>query len=382
MANNLVSQLEGLRLADRATEWEINCKSFKHTHPSQMSPQPRSFFTDVEELCGLTQVLDQDKFTLNCRDGLALLKDDVSCFVRDGSRSSVSNYIGHDMLENYDTFTPVSVDQLEDMRGMQQFIAQRNDKDKKSKLTVVCSRHNMIDLIMAPFSDQDIHLNAIHYDGYLYLFPDRQAGAGSMGINSEDPRTRKICYTGFELEHLVTKAKEPTESSAFYSIVCGKIDSDLECLFKAEMDALEPVSNTYTEIKCSTGLKTKSSHHRKKLLRMWIQTSLIPSTTLLIGLRDPYYNQLTTFERYTRAQLYRKFNNTNLKFLPQKYNYNANVSIEWFRHLFKAIQKLVEANLVPDTPEARSHTSFKLTVTKTLMLKLRKLDKMPPNTIF
>ncbi|SCU85216.1 LAFA_0D14510g1_1 [Lachancea sp. 'fantastica'] len=383
MAESLASSLKGLSLQDHGTEWEINCKRFQHVHPSQFSPQPLPFFTDVKELGGLTQKLDEEKFVLDSCEGLAHLKDDVSRFVKDGDRSCISNYLGHDMLENYETYSPVSPDQLEDMRGVKQFIDHRYSvKKNRSKFTIVCSRHNMIDLIMAPFSDQDVHLNAINHDSYLYLFPDKQSGDELGGIHSDDSRIRKICYTGFELEHLVTKAKDPSVSSAFYSIVCGQIDDGLECLFKAEMDAVEPSSSTYTEIKCSTGLKTNSSYNRRKMLRMWVQTSLIPSTTLLFGLRDPYYNQLASFERYTRTQLYRKFNNSNLKFSPQKYNYNANISVQWFRHIFKAIQRLVEAHLPPDTPDARLHTSFKLTLTKSLVLKLQKLNKMPPNTVF
>ncbi|SCU85819.1 LAME_0D03004g1_1 [Lachancea meyersii CBS 8951] len=382
MAEDLAHQLRGLDLGKPDSKWEVNCKRFQHTHPSKILSQTLPFFRQVEEVGVLTHFIDSGEFKLGSHEGLATLKDDVSNFVKSGDRASISNYLGHNMLENYESFTPVTVDQLEDMGGLQKFIKQWTRKKDKSKLTIVCSRHNMIDLIMVPFSDQDVHLNAIHQNGYLYLFPDRKAGAEAQGIHSKDSRIRKICYSGFELESLVTDVKTRGLRSGFYSIVCGQIDPHLEILFKAEMDALDSETNTYTEIKCSTGLKTRTSHHRRKLLRMWVQTSLIPSTSLLVGIKDPYYNQLTSFERYTRTQLYRKFNNTNLKFLALNYNYNANVSVQWFQHIMKAIQTLVEPHVPSETEGIQLPTSFKITLTKDLVLMLQKLDKMPPNTVF
>ncbi|SCV06107.1 LANO_0H22254g1_1 [Lachancea nothofagi CBS 11611] len=379
MSEDIVRGLQKLSIRGSKNEWSLNCKQFEHIKPATHSSQSLPFFEEVEEVGTLTHWLDTDETVLSSQQGLANLADDLCHFMQDGSRLSISKYIGHDMLKNYDNFVPLTTDQLENMTGVRKFIDQWKGKNGQQKLTIVCSRHNLIDLIMAPFSDQAVHLNAIHTGGYLHIFPDRQSVEQCTGIHSKDARIKKICYSGFELENLITVPPTPNRRSAFYSIVRGKIDSNIECLFKAEMDCIDPIANTYTEIKCSSGLKPRNTYHRLKLLRMWVQTSLIPSTDLLIGIRDPYYNQLASFERYTRDQLYRKFNNSNLNFIRRNYNYNANVSVQWFDHIMKSICKLITPHLPSDNSEL---TSFKITLTKDLCLKLRKLDNTPTNTMF
>ncbi|SCU79836.1 LADA_0B03444g1_1 [Lachancea dasiensis] len=382
MADELVRTFEKLDVRESPGDvTEVNCKQFQHLNPSKILPSPLSFFQEVEEAEVLTQLLPQNEFVLGSRHGLASLKPDMSKFIQDGSRCHVSNYFGHDLLTHYDQFIPLATDQLENMQGIQNFINQSGSVKKDEKLTIICSRHNLVELIMSPFSNQDVCLSAVYSNGVLHLFPDKLASRQATGIHSNDERMRKLCYTGFELENLVTTPAHSQEKTVFYSIVRGRIDSHLECLFKAEIDCVDPTTGIYTEIKCSAGIKPQNSYHRQKLLRMWVQTSLIPRTTLLVGIRDPYYNQLTSFERYTRGQLYRKFNNSNLKFIRQNYNCNANISVQWFHHIMKVIQSCVCQYVVAQGSDD-SPLSFKISLSKDLLLRIRKLKNKPPGSIF
>ncbi|CAR24444.1 Dxo1p [Lachancea thermotolerans CBS 6340] len=367
---------EKLSLEDLPDEACVSCRGFERASISHFPAEPLHFFDEVKEIGTMTHWIDSDKFELGRKQSAPHLKKDLGLFTITKKLAKTNSYVGHDLLEHYDDFQPLTPNQLEDMSGVFEFLNKwEGDHGKPyssgSDFTIVCSRHNLIDLIMAPFSDEDVHFNVKYINGYLHIFPDKQFQKKDDGIYSSESNIRRICYTGFELEDLVTETQPGAPKSAFYSLVQGKISKNIKLLFKAEMDCFNPAKRSYTEIKCTTGLKVKSAFHRRKLLRMWVQTSLVPSTDLLIGLRDPYYHQLSSFECYTRQELYQKFNNRNLSLLKKKYNYNANISVQWFRHLVKRLCQTITPYVEKTPTEA---VSFKLTLTKQLELRLRKIE--------
>ncbi|CUS21817.1 LAQU0S04e01486g1_1 [Lachancea quebecensis] len=367
---------EKLSLEDLPNVSCVTCKGFERVSISHFPTEALQFFDEVKEVGTMTHWVDSDEFELGCSQGAPRLKRDLGLFTITGKLAKTNSYVGHDLLEHYDEFQPLTPNQLEDMSGVFEFLSKWEGNhgspfNSDSEFTIVCSRHNLIDLIMAPFSDEDVHFNVQYVNGYLHISPDKQFQKKDVGIYSRESNIRKICYTGFELENLVTETPTGARKSAFYSLVQGKLSKNIKFLFKAEMDCFNPAKRSYTEIKCTTGLRVKSAFHRRKLLRMWVQTSLVPSTDLLIGIRDPYYHQLSSFERYTRQELYQKFNNRNLSVLKKKYNYNANISVQWFRHLVKRICQTIG----PYVEKAPAETmNFKLILTKKLDLELRKLD--------
>lgn len=378
----MLPNLQDLSLQDRTEEVHANCKNFQHAQINQFPKNVLPFFDEVQEVATITHLLDTDEFLLDDKLGMPELVQDLCEFTESGKLANKGKYIGHDLLDHFDEYVPITPKQLEDMAGVQAFLERWKQLHGRSfcdnaDFTIVCSRHNLIDLIMMPFSDEDVHLKIQFSNGYLNLSPDAQYQKTDQGIHSGDTKIKKICYTGFELENLITATSKPDVRSSFYSLVEGKLGDGIKLLLKAEMDCFNSSTRSYTEIKCSSGLKVKSTYHRRKLLRMWVQTSLVPSTNLLVGIRDPYYHQLTSFECYTRSQLYRKFNNQRLTVMRKNYNYNATISVQWFRHVIQQLCQMIKPFIEKGSKE---EVNFRLTLRKNLTIKLRKMPETPAPT--
>ncbi|SCU93297.1 LAMI_0E13872g1_1 [Lachancea mirantina] len=355
----------------------VDCKKFAHVKIQSFPTSPFQFFDKCEEVGTLTKWLKDGTWVLNSTDGWPLLRENVCKFMQDGDKRRIRSYIGHDMASGFASYVPLPPGELEDMTGAFEFIKQWEHKNGKRYpddcgMAIVCARHHLISLAMAPFGDEDVNFIAVAGEGYLFLWPDKQYVKKDLGIRSPSATVRKICYAGFELENLLTRSATDLGESRFYSLVEGRLNENVRFLFKAEMDSCDS-KGRYTEIKSSTSFRRNNLQHRRKLLRIWIQTSLIPETNILVGFRDPQCNQLTALKCYSRLEIYKKFNSNDLPVSRNHYNFNANISVQWFRHLMHHISKLESLRSKPsEGPKA-----FKFKLTKDCRLFLRQLPIVP-----
>ncbi|SCW02297.1 LAFE_0F03334g1_1 [Lachancea fermentati] len=377
----LSEELSSLSINDKGAQSHVHCKKFGHVNLTAYPKQAFHFFKESREIGTITHRYDDERYIINDKSGLPRLNSDICEYKKDRNKNKIRKYLGHNMTTGFESFEPLPLAVLEDMRGvflfMERFEAKNGTKfNQNNKFTIVSARHHLIDLIMCPFSKEDVSLVVTYVDGYLYFSPDSRRAKKDTGIHSKSTHMRRICYTGFELENLVTQPLAENQRSCFFSMIEGKINDNIGVLLKAEMDCHDDFHETYTEIKCSTDFKLNNQHHRRKLLRMWVQTSLVPQTDLLIGFRDPYYNQLSALQSYTRNQLYHKFNNKNMKVDRMHLNYNANISVQWFHHLIEQLCDLVENNIKDNRQQ-----SFRVMLSKELCLSIEALSKTPKGAI-
>lgn len=364
----------------------VNCKGFVHSNVSHFPSVPCKFFQESREIGTFTRMVSSGKYLFDDKLGLRPLKDDICEYIHNPAKNASkikTQYLGYDLLNGFEDYIPLSEDELNSMDGILNFIGNWEEKNGKkygleNKFTIVSNRHHLIDLIMCPFSPEEANLIVTYLDGLLIISSDKSKPKEDSGIRSKDTRVRKLCYTGFELENLVTKGKvdSPGMHTCFYSIVENKLTEDVSLLLQAEMDSYNPKTDNYVELKCSVNFQLKNSNHRRKLLRMWIQTGLVPRTDLLVGFRDPYYNQLDALKPYTRDEIYKKFSTRNLNGNRKYYNFNSTIAVQWSHHVIAKITELVDKNLTDEPLQ-----SFKLTLTRDLQLSLTKLANTPAGLI-
>ena len=145
------------------------------------------------------------------------------------------------------------------------------------------------------------------------------------------------------------------------------------------MDSYNPTLETYTEIKCFSKVKISSPVHRRKLLKTWLQTSLVPSSDIIIGTRDPYTGTLENIEHFTRKKLLERFNNRNIQPFDNYYNFNARLAVEWLQFCVESICTLVSKNR--DHANRPNIQSFRVTIDKNHNIHINALDSTPQNVV-
>lgn len=290
-------------------------------------------------------------------------------------------YIGCDLYEGHERYKPLSSGELDSSMGCFQYIRKWERRKISSynggNITVISPRHHVVDLIMALYGDDEVSIICTNMGKGKLLFSEDKSKEVVNGVQSKNPMTRKICYSGFALEDKLTMSHED-RVGPFYSIVEGKINDKITMVLRCEMDAYNPIFERYTELKCYNKLNVQETSHRRKLLKTWVQIGLIPNSDLIIGTRDTQLGQLKDLTWFSKETLYQKFNNTSIACNKKYFNFNANIAIEWCYHCIESICDLVMSNSVSslDDPYAE-HESFKVIVDKSHNIVIRKLTKVP-----
>ncbi|AGO14197.1 AaceriAER404Cp [[Ashbya] aceris (nom. inval.)] len=365
----LTGEIRQLTLVKDATV-NVNMKKFPHGPPTRCSKErPLRIFPDSREVGtafrrGLSYDMDDKR-------NLPLLNDDICEYISDRSKSKLIGYVGSDLSVGSDTFQPVTREELNCLHGLLKFIDKWEADNaatysSRAKFTIVSPRHHILDILMAPFGSEACQLVFTAHRGLLFITP--APCQKQTGINSPSSAIRKICYTGFELERLLT-ANSGAESGSFYSLIEARLESDIKLLLQCEMDAYNPKRRKYTEIKSSIDFNVRNVQHRRKLLRIWAQTALLPATDLLVGFRDPSLHVLKTLVPYTVDQIAQKLHIRDLaRSHAASFNFNPEVAKDWIHY---AIREICERLSILVNATSPSPQSFLVEIDKNLQMKIK-----------
>ncbi|CAI4056245.1 hypothetical protein N7582_000553 [Saccharomyces uvarum] len=367
--------------------------SFLHTSIRNFPTKPPpDIFYESKEVALFT---DNQLYVAARKDVIPNLKEDISHLYESPlleARKLKTLYLGLDLFANIDELVPMTISELDTIAPCISYIEdwRLNNSGKPFKIgkkfTVVTTRHHIVDLTMHPFDRRNKQKSIIATymgNGFISLSrnPKYDHKASKEGIYSGDPNIKKICHSGFEFENCLTENTKNSGSSAskcpVFSIVEGKLSEDIGLLMRCEMDAFNPVSKTNTELKCFGPLSMQNSSHRKKLLKTWIQTGLLPNSDIMVGLRDSYSGQLLDIQWYSRDTLFRKFNHPGLPLNKKEMNYNAKVAVEWCKHCIKSICDLVEANI--SRYNCNKPEPFEINIDANGTIIITKLSTIPRN---
>ncbi|QLQ81963.1 hypothetical protein HG537_0G02170 [Torulaspora globosa] len=353
---------------------------FDHSDLNYYPEVVEEFFEDVDEVA----TYQNDRLLLNA-SGKKPIYPCLQIFAAliAGNRDPKAKipYLGCDLYEDHEKYKPLSASELDSSIGCFKYI-QRIEKRKiknfnKDKITIISPRHHVVDLVMALFHDDEVSIICTNLGKGKLLFSEDKSVVQENGLNSKNPMTRKICYSGFALEDKLTTSHEG-KTGRFFSIVEGKLNHRITLVLRCEMDAYNPITEQYTEIKCFTKLNVQENAHRRKLLKTWIQIGLIPNSDLIIGTRDTQVGQLSDLNWYTKETLRKKFNNPSIAQTDRYFNFNPSIAVEWCYHCIESICDLVMNNsdsLIDDPfPQIES---FKVTIDKLHNISVKKLTKVP-----
>ncbi|CCF58533.1 hypothetical protein KAFR_0E03820 [Kazachstania africana CBS 2517] len=356
-------------------------KRFQHRSIAYFPNHPANFFQISREVATYHdgRIYEPNETS---QDILPLLNKDISKIAQGVSaidaRKYKVKYIGSDLYQGFENFESMSREELDSALPCFAYIkkweAHHHCKyTENKKYTIVSARHHIVNLIMSIFdTSKETIVNSTYLGNGLLTFSQDTSDPMTMneGIFTKNKNLKKICYSGFALEDLLTKSqKEP-----LFSITENQLDDNITLLLRCEMDAYNQLTQNYTELKCYAPLKMASPQHRKKLLKTWIQTGVLPSSDLMFGIRSPYNGELLDIEWYSRDGLYRRFNNRNLPENKKSLNFNANIAVEWSHHCIKTICELISDNLQGDAPQA-----FQIKVDTFRNISIRNLSKIPQN---
>lgn len=296
------------------------------------------------------------------------------------SRELKRGYLGVNLYENQEKFDLMDDEELDDAISCFKYMEYWEEQNKKiygfdRKFVVVSARHHIVDIAMVPFTRQNgnISLTCLFRPGNILSFSrDLNDTSGSeTGVNSKDPFFRKICFSGFSLEDVLTEDIGIEKRKPVFSIVENALDDNITLLLRCEMDAYNPITKNYTELKCYSPIKYSNPNHRRKLLKTWIQTGLIPNSDVIIGVRDTQNGDLMDILRFDRASLYKKIANRNLPENKKEWNYNPLVATEWLSYSLKAITLTIQQIL--DKVGYENTQTFNIKIDTNLNIKVELL---------
>lgn len=363
-------------------------KSFVSSSINFLPETARSLFNESKEVA----VYYNEKVYLSGDDDIVYpdLKDDISHISGKSlldSKQWKLPYMGSDLYKGQEKYGPMPQELLDSPIPCFEYIKKWESKNLDTdygferKFTFISPRHHITEIMMTIFESSDnpsLSLICTHLKGGIIVISEdiSNKSCTPCGIHSKNSMTRKICYSGFVFEDLVlTENSELTRP--FFTIVENKISDSITLLLRCEMDSYNSRTKHYTELKCFSPLKLNIPQHRRKLLKTWIQTGLMPKSDILIGIRDTQTGLLKDLKWFTRNNLYRYFNNPNLPKLKSNFNFNANISVEWLNYCITSITKLVSTHL--DIEKLEQPQSFKIRFDKKNNILMQKLGKVPKN---
>ncbi|KAG0666557.1 Dxo1p [Maudiozyma exigua] len=358
--------------------------TFNHSNKLYLPNNPKELFISKEEV-GLYKngTFTDDNSKQSKSKTMPILKQNIALLYDKPiteCRPLKNDFIGADLYENLEKYNAMDDKTLDSIEPCMKYIETQNvptnNTDEKI-VTIVSARHHIVEIGMSLFNsnerDKDVTFIVTYLDCGLLLFSQDALNKSFQkgGIYSNDPIFKKICFSGFAFEDLITSedVKEPA-----FSIVKAKLNDEINLVLRCEMDAYNLEKNIYSELKCYADLKMKSPQHRKKLLKTWLQTALCPESDIIIGIRNPTDGILHDILQYTRTTLYRKFNNRNLTPFNKDFNYNANIAVEWTQHCLKSVSRLVKLNI---DRGIKVPQSFKIKIDSLHNISIRKLQSTP-----
>ncbi|CCK69590.1 Dxo1p KNAG_0C04890 [Huiozyma naganishii CBS 8797] len=385
--DDLLNSFHRLSINDQK---RVRFKEFHHHDPGKYVSKPAHIFQKSKEVACYTggKLYINDGNTTNLTI-LPLLKEDIAALAQSKntqkSGSFKSKYLGLSLYAGFEDYVfTMSPDMLDSAKPCLDYINEWNRGSKGEKKfgesyrhIIVGPRHHLVELTMALFAnDSDYKLVCTVLRGkfiVLSQFDDGSQRNRNEGITLSDRRTRMLCYSGFVICKIWSLNRGIIPSQFFYygtPIRRGHLAT-----FTCEMDAYNQIENHYTELKCYGPLNMKSSYHKSKLLRTWVQTEVSPDTDVVIGCRNAYDGTLQDITQLSRESLYRKFNNKHQPRAHTNFNYNAQVAVEWSQYAMKAIIRLIEGNL--NQKSVLEPQAFVVTVYRGHDIGIRKLKGVP-----
>ena len=304
-------------------------------------------------------------------------------------RKVINRYLGADLYDGWVDYEPMSRELLDTAVPCLEFLRnteQNEHSTTATPFTIVTARHHLVNIAMSLFADKSVGKFSIICTliGDVLMFSEDISDPKTLkeGLYTDNEQLFRICYSGIALEALLTKSESTIsrKEGPSFSIVQGILPkSNINIILRCEMDSYNPTLETYTEIKCFSKVKISNPVHRRKLLKTWLQTSLIPSTDIIIGTRDPYTGTLENIEQFTREKLLERFNNRNIPPLDSYYNFNAQLAVEWLQFCVKSICTLVSKNR--DNANHPGTQSFRITIDKNHNIHINVLDSTPQNVV-
>lgn len=345
------------------THQYITLKHFKSPNPNSFPKNPTDFYRESKEVASWHNSI----FKLGgIRDEptIPTLDKDLSELGRNNTIDYKRKFLGADLYLDHQNHKPMTAELLEDISPCIQYC---NEAPSEKSKIIISPRHHIVDLIMSFFHDDGFSIVCTHFDNGKLLFSFDSSRKPSR-VNKNDVMLKKIMYSGIALERELTHKN----SLPYFSIVEASVDSDTGILLRCEMDAINELKDTYTELKCFGKLNFNNIHHRRKMLKTWVQISLIPQSDLIVGLRDQG-GILRDLLHFSRKDLYADLSNPSLPRNRRYGNFNPNIAVAWFHHCIDAIV----SSIMKNSKNSREPESFKVDIENRGTIKLVKLDKVP-----
>lgn len=326
-----------------------NKQRLKTSHHKNM-PQ----FYDSAKTLGIFH--DHKLYEMNRMDLFPQLKDPIAHIAKSTPAEKtqlVRPFLGISLYENHDKYSPMTAKELDTTEACSTYLDQyENSHGQKygedRDFVIVTARHHMIDLAILPFSRQFTNVNLLcaYTPGNLLEISQDPADNTNdkLGVNTDNPILKKICFSGFALEDILTESANDEERNPTFLIVENEI-ANTRLLMRCEIDAYNPITSHYTELKCYAKYNFGNPNHRRKLLKSWIQTGVIPTTDIVIGVRDTESGCLQDVRCYNRNLLYNKLISKSLPRCDSELNYDPAISVVWYRSLINTLTTTIASLL-------------------------------------
>lgn len=342
---------------NRAQLPSVPFNQFQHSSAFRFPSEPRNLFTKYKEASYYYggQLHDSISDSIGLKSPGNKLSHDRSC-------SNKRDFLGSDLYQGWEDFLPLSPEILDSSRGCYQWINKwENDNhtsySQRSPFVVISPRHYLVELTMQLFQQSKYSILCTHLgDGKIVLSQVENDKKSHQHTSRNTTMTKKILHSGYALEDLLTRGPR-VEDDPFFAIIEAELDANISLVLRCELDSYNELTETFTELKCYAPLNMHNAYHREKLLKTWIQLAISPRCDLLIGVRNTHMGLLQDLQYFTNKELYRKINDRNLPKSPKRFNYNADLAVQWCQHCIRSICKLVGENVDRSSPQC-----FKLTI--------------------